>query len=75
VKESKQAQIDRLTEALAFYADPATHQARREDDVPVWPIYDDQGKRARQALGLPEPPTIAEQVAAEMAEAQEEITV
>jgi hypothetical protein len=64
MKETKQAQIERLQQALAFYADPATHEARTEDDRPVWPILNDKGQRARAALGIPEPPSFAERLAA-----------
>lgn len=63
-RETKQARIDRLETALAFYADPATHEARTEDDRPVWPVLNDKGKQAREALGIPEPPTFEERLAA-----------
>lgn len=62
--ETKQQQIERLTAALEWYADPANHEARKEGDTHVWPIYDDRGKRARQALGIPERPTVEERLAA-----------
>lgn len=64
MRKTKQQQIDELTEALAFYADPATHTASEVDGKPVWPILDDKGRRARAALDIPEPPTFEEQLAA-----------
>lgn len=64
MRETKQAQIERLEAALAFYADPATHEARSDGETSVWPILGDKGKVAREALGIPEPPTFAERLAA-----------
>lgn len=60
----KQPTRAELIAALTFYADPATHQAREEDGRPVWPIFDDKGRKAREVLGIPEPPTFEEQLAA-----------
>ena len=64
MKKTKQAEMDELREALAFYANPATHAASEVDGKPLWPILDDKGRRARTALGIPEPPTFEEQLAA-----------
>lgn len=80
MRETKQARIDRLEATLAFYADPATHEARHEGGAAIWPIFEDKGRQARGALGIPEPPTFAETLAAITADvpaqdAQAEIAV
>jgi hypothetical protein len=49
------AQNELLRAALEWYADPETHRARDENGKCVWPILHDGGKRAREALGIPEP--------------------
>jgi hypothetical protein len=56
------SEVSRLREALEFYADEDTHLARMEGDKAVWPILLDKGRRARSALGRPEPPTFEERL-------------
>lgn len=61
-EDQKQVEIDRLRGALEFYANEDTHRARMEDDTAIWPILLDKGRRARAALGKPEPPTFAQRL-------------
>lgn len=64
---NKQQKIEQLEAALAFYAAEDTHLARMEGEISVWPILNDRGMLARQALGIPEPPTFDEKLAGIMA--------
>jgi hypothetical protein len=45
------AERDRLREALQWYADAKNYELDEDNDLGVFPIFADAGKRARNALG------------------------